>query len=77
MKKLLKYIVDNILEDAEYSIEETKSKDQTDLVLKVKKDNMGIVIGKGGSTIKSIRNILKVRGALKNKLVNVSAEEAD
>lgn len=39
------------------------------------KEFVGLLVGKGGNTIKAIRNILKVRATLENKVVGVSVEE--
>lgn len=38
-------------------------------------DFMGLLVGKGGRTIKAIRNLLKVRATLEKKAVGVSIEE--
>lgn len=45
------------------------------ITLKVAKDDMGKVIGKEGSTAKSVRTLLRVIGAKNNARVNLKIEE--
>ncbi len=40
------------------------------------KEFMGLLVGKGGRTIKAIRSLLKVRATLEKKVVGISIEEA-
>lgn len=47
------------------------------ITLKVAKDDMGKVIGKEGSTAKSIRTLLRVIGAKNNARVNLKIEEPE
>lgn len=45
------------------------------ITLKVAKDDMGKIIGKEGSTAKSVRTLLRVIGAKNNARVNLKIEE--
>ena len=65
MKDLLTYILTEILGGNDFEVEETLGENGF-LSLNVKTDpkNMGLIIGKQGKTINSIRNILKVKATL-------------
>lgn len=75
MKKLLEYILEGILGDKDFKVTEDVDGDFVKLSIKVEPEDMGMVIGKGGSTIKSIRNILRVRATLEKKGVSVEIAE--
>ena len=72
MKELLEFILENILKDKDFSIETTEDADKTTFIIKVPETKAGLVIGKGGRTIKAIRNLLKVKATLEKKLVFLS-----
>lgn len=76
MIDLIKYIITNITgkEDIEV-IENELDGGRFEYVVKLPKDLMGIVIGKGGNTIKSIRNLIKVKATIEKKSVNIFVEE--
>ena len=77
MKELLEYILKGILGDAEFKVDEEVDGDFIRLSIRVEPEVTGIVIGKGGATIKALRNILRVRATLEKKGVSVNiAEEA-
>ncbi len=63
MKDLLKYITERIVNNPEaVEIQEVQMEGGAmDLSLKVHPDDMGLIIGKNGSTIRAIRNLLKVK----------------
>lgn len=75
MKKLLKYIIQEITGSTDFSIEESSDQNQENYEIKAGPEIIGMIIGKGGQTIKSIRNILRVRAVLKKKTVFVSVSE--
>lgn len=75
MKNLLEYILKGILGDKEFTVSEETDGNFVKLAIKVDPADMGILIGKGGSTIKSIRNILRVRATLEKKGVSVEIAE--
>jgi len=76
MKKLLDHIISNIIGKDNFSIEEQESDGHMQLIVKTKAENIGLLIGKQGRTIKAIRNIIKIKAVLENKSVNVSVDEA-
>ena len=76
MKDLLSYIIENITGNSEFDIIVSESETgMVDFTIKIDKDHIGIIIGKEGRTIKSIRNLLKVRAVIENKAVNINIEE--
>lgn len=75
MKELLNFILEEITEKDSFSIEETDEGNTVRLKIIAKPENLGLIIGKNGITIKSIQNILRVKGRLEGKLVFVDVEE--
>lgn len=76
MRDLLDYIVKQIVSHPEdVTIEESNEGGQVNLALQVHPDDMGVVIGKGGQTIKSIRKLLAVRAMAENVRINVQLIE--
>ncbi len=76
MKDLLTFLINKMIGIKDAEIEETTEDGYTRFLVKTKPGEAGLVIGKGGKTIKAIRNLLKVRATLEKKGVNVSVEEA-
>ncbi len=72
MKDLLDFLLKGILADKKYEISETREGSRIDYGIKVDPENVGLVIGKGGRMIKSIRNILKVRATLEKTAVTLN-----
>lgn len=73
MKELVKFIVENIVQNPkEVSVNETQGPEgETVIELKVNPTDMGLVIGKGGKVIKSIRNLIRTKAILDNQRVNL------
>ena len=71
MKELLEYIVKGIIDEADFEISEKEDNGQLVLQIKVNPDAAGLLIGKGGQTIKAIQNIISVRARKENKNVFV------
>lgn len=72
MKDLLSFIVTNIVNNPDaVAIDEQTSEQGISLLLTVDPADMGIVIGKGGQTIKAIRKLLAVRAMAENVRVNL------
>ncbi len=70
MKELLEYITKNIVSKPDnIYIEEESDEGGVTLKLSVDPEDMGIVIGKGGQTIQSIRRLLNVKAMSENKRV--------
>lgn len=71
MKELLEYIVKNIINEGDFEISEIEDNGQLILQIKVKPEAAGLLIGKGGQTIKSIQNIVSVRARKENRSIFV------
>ena len=76
MKDLLNFLVKKITGVEDFEISEINEDSFTTFIIKTKPGTAGLIIGKGGRTIKTIRNLLKIRATLEKKGVNISVEEA-
>lgn len=74
MKELLEYILKGVLVDQKFEVTETEDNGRIIYTVKTAPENIGLVIGKGGKMIKSLRNILKVRATLEKKAVALNVE---
>ena len=75
MKELLEYILQGILGEGGSYVTEEVDGNFVRLAIKVEPENAGMVIGKGGATIKAIRSLLRVRATLEKKGVSVNLAE--
>ena len=76
MKHLLEYIILGITSKPEnISIDEQDENGTVVLKLKVDDEDFGTVIGKGGRTIKAIRDLLRLKALKENLRFNFSVEE--
>ena len=76
MKDLLNFLIKKVTGIDDFEISETTEDNYTRFTIKTKPGTAGLIIGKGGKTIKTIRNLLKIRATLEKKGVNISVEEA-
>jgi len=77
MKKLATYLVHGITGNSDIKIDENKDGDRTELIVKAPKEFIGLIIGKGGRTIKAIRNVLRIKATLEKKGVFINVEEKE
>lgn len=76
MNDLLTYIVKNLVSKPDsVAIEETLDNGLLTLTLTVNPSDMGLIIGKQGQTIRSIRKILTVRAIAEHVKVNLQLSE--
>lgn len=73
MKELLEFIVKNIIGE-DFQLSEEIEESRVNYLLKVPAEKAGIVIGKGGNTIKAIQDILRIKATLEKKYVNIKVE---
>jgi len=77
MQELIEYLVKSIVsnpDDVEISQSQRASdfgKDVDVYTIKVNSEDMGLIIGKGGQTIQSVRNIAKVKAIKQGKYIDV------
>ncbi|OGJ37169.1 MAG: hypothetical protein A3A82_02980 [Candidatus Pacebacteria bacterium RIFCSPLOWO2_01_FULL_47_12] len=76
MKNLLEFILIHLVEHPEdVTITERATGDTTQYVIHVHPDDMGRVIGKGGSVIQAIRNISRIRAVKEGIRAHVVVED--
>lgn len=75
MKELLQFLVEGLTGDKKITVEENSQNGAIDYLILAPKEVVGMIIGKGGKTIRAIRNLVKVRATLEAKAVSVSVEE--
>ena len=76
MEKLLELIVGSIVQKPKkVKIEKEEKEDFLNLRLKVDQEDLKIVIGKGGRTIRAIRNLLKLRAIKEGIHFNLELQE--
>lgn len=71
---IIKHIVEN---PSDVVIERTVDEMGVLLTLKVSKEDMGKIIGKGGQTAKAIRVLLRIIGSKNNARVNLKIVEPE
>ena len=76
MNELLEFLLKGLLGDEKFEIVSTDDAGRTVYTVKVAPENVGLVIGKGGHMIKSLRNILKIRATLEKTAVSLNVEQA-
>lgn len=76
MKDLLNFIVTSLVTKPDaVLIEEQEENGNLNLNLTVDTSDMGLIIGKGGQTIRAIRKLLTVRAIAENVRVNLQLVE--
>ena len=74
MKELLDYLLKGLLDKEKFEVTEAEDEDRAVYTIKTDPENIGLIIGKGGHMIKTLRNILKVRATLEKKAVSLNVE---
>jgi len=76
VKELVEYIAHALVEDpSKVEVIEVEEGDQVRIELKVAKEDMGRIIGKGGRVANSIRVLLRVAAAREGKRVTLDVIE--
>lgn len=75
MKKLLEFLLAGILGEKKFTVAETDDGDFSHLTIKTLPENLGLIIGKKGNTIKTLRNILRIKATLEKKVFSLDLEE--
>lgn len=78
MRDLVEYIVKQIVNSPDdVLVEETSDNGEVRLKLNLNPEDIGIVIGKGGQTIKAIRKLIMVRSRVENIRVYLDIVEPE
>ncbi len=78
MKDTLHFIIAAIVDNADaISIEEKDEDGMLHLIVTVAKEDMGMVIGKEGKVIRSVRNIMKIKAMKEGIRINISLAEVE
>ena len=70
------FLVENLLEDAgDYTIESNEKGRFINILINVKKDSMGKIIGKNGRVISFLRSVIKKKKKKDRKIVKIEVKE--
>ena len=76
MRELIEYIASSLVDDpSQIDIREFKRGSQITFKLRVSRDDMGRIIGKGGKVANSIRTLLRVSAAQEGKSATLDIVE--
>ncbi len=75
MKDLLTFLLKGVLGEEKFEVEESEDNGRIIYTIQTDPKNAGLVIGKGGRMIKSLRNLLKVGATLEKKAVALNLGE--
>jgi len=76
MKEFIEYLVKNIVTKPEaVEVKEISQEGGMDYMVKVADEDMGIIIGKEGKTIKSVRNLAKAKAIKDDVRIRIDLEE--
>lgn len=76
MKELVQYIAQSLVDDpAKVEVNEIEENGNVRIELRVAKEDMGRIIGKGGRVANSIRVLLRVAAAREGKRVSLDVLE--
>lgn len=76
MKNALVYILENIIE-GKFEVTEEESDGFITFKISAPQEEIGKIIGKGGKTINSIKNLLKIRAIKEGKKIDIQVSEAE
>ena len=76
MRELLEYLLEGVTGNKDFVITSKEEEGHLHFSVNIPRESIGIVIGKGGNTIKVIRNLLRVRATLEKNGVTLSIEES-
>jgi predicted RNA-binding protein YlqC (UPF0109 family) len=74
MHDLLDFLLKGLLGKEKFEIIEAEDAGRVVYTIKTAPENIGLIIGKGGHMIKTLRNVLKVRATLERKAVALNVE---
>ncbi len=75
MQDLLKFLITKITGSEKFEVEEENIDGRISFMVKADKEIIGLIIGKEGKTIKTLRKILSVPAVIAQTSVNISVVE--
>jgi predicted RNA-binding protein YlqC (UPF0109 family) len=75
MEKLLSFLIKKITGSTDFNIKENLQDNHLTLEVAADKKIIGLIIGKGGKTIKSLRKILAVKAVSLDQTVSIEVVE--
>lgn len=75
MQDLLTFLITEITGTDDFKIEENEEEGRVNFTVQVDSENIGLIIGKNGKTIKAIQGLMRIRGKLEKKSVFVNVGE--
>lgn len=76
MGDLIKFLLEPLVTTIDtIKIEKSQEGERVNYTIYIPKEDIAKVIGKNGKMIKSIKNLLKIRGIKENIFINVNVEE--
>ncbi|HEY4520672.1 MAG TPA: KH domain-containing protein [Candidatus Paceibacterota bacterium] len=77
-REFVEYVIKEIVNHPE-EVQVTRTVDELGVLLSVKvhKDDMGLLIGRSGSTAKAVRTLVRIVGMRNNARVNLRIEEPE
>lgn len=73
MKKLLEFLVKTIVDSPkDVSVQKNQEGDELILELKINPEDIKVVIGKEGKTIKALRELIKIKAFKEKKRVRIN-----
>lgn len=76
MKALLEFLIKNIAGD-DFSVKEEELEGgRVNFEVSANPEIIGLIIGKMGKTVKTLRKILSIRAVIEGKSVNISVKES-
>ena len=77
MKEFIAYIIKNLVDEPEsVNVEETDQEGLITLLVRVAKEDIGKVVGRGGKTIKSVRTIASLAANRIDRKVRIEVVDA-
>ena len=77
MENLLKFLLEPLVKDASsVKIQQVAENDHLKFTVSIPKDDIAKVIGKNGRMIKTIKNLLRIKGIKSKQTVSIEVVEA-
>ncbi len=77
MENLLKFLLEPLVKDASsVKIQQVAENDHLNFTVSIPKDDIAKVIGKNGRMIKTIKNLLRIKGIKSKQTVSIEVVEA-